>query len=858
MLTTLFSISFTSCIDTDVDPVVEAIYAAQADLIAAQTAVQNAEAALRQSEALYNEALAAVQNANATYTLEQVEELKIANAEAQVELEENQAELAITLAELLNELNEVGAIQAAKHALDYENYMATANSILKKKMNAEVNLAEAEYMINNGLYSDFAKTALEANVKQAALQVEWQQEYVNELLALIEDPTSMPAQVTAWKAKYAELDALKGEFKAQEVALQAQIDELIEGTDDDRQEFIDNYEDYMNQADTTWVGTDNWAYKIDQLEDENEAMEAAKEGYAAAINAAEEAITNGDMDGAQDLVDAAEGALGTVITTTIVANFPEVAATPNSTPIDPANTLYEKLWNANLVKYIADATFNYYDVSINGNGTTITGLYDDYQTAIANLANEQISYDGDIAGVTGAATIAQGNLTTATNNRITAFNYYEAKRAAFEANESGKTWFDETTPLGFTTAEVSAYPNTKIGDHSDDGLFTTSYASVTGWVEVGTAGSGDYEPTGLSLATFATMPSATGNVAYTGTVSQGASNPAPTDTYWVEVEGDDLSETNAELLEDAVALLGNEIEGEPTKDTTPLGTSDAYAVEYDAKITLAIAQNAVDNFGVALATAKAEYTRLKDIYENQVQLLADATSEKATADGNQTTADGNVTTAADGLGTETTTGPAIDPEVTLYDALYNAELALAKLKDCDVDCMDETIKANLHEISLYQPALDAVLVVLADMKDQYDAYMDVNIDGGGLDADLAAQVVALEYEMLQLKLEKDLIIAERDYVKQILHDINSTEDLDDIRWDVESYYQRTGAGSFQDSMEDLATAEEALAEFMAEAENADVYLAYLQALIDTLDQRYNNVLDLAAEQLRLMDLALGN
>ncbi|MFK5958985.1 MAG: hypothetical protein QM495_08975, partial [Lutibacter sp.] len=44
MLTTLFSISFTSCIDTNVDPAVEAIYAAQADLIAAQTAVQNAEA----------------------------------------------------------------------------------------------------------------------------------------------------------------------------------------------------------------------------------------------------------------------------------------------------------------------------------------------------------------------------------------------------------------------------------------------------------------------------------------------------------------------------------------------------------------------------------------------------------------------------------------------------------------------------------------------------------------------------------------------------------------------------------------------------------------------------------------------
>ena len=65
MLATLFSTSFTSCIDNEVSPLVEAIYAAQADLIAAQAAVQNAEAALRLAKATAEEAQAALYLAEA-------------------------------------------------------------------------------------------------------------------------------------------------------------------------------------------------------------------------------------------------------------------------------------------------------------------------------------------------------------------------------------------------------------------------------------------------------------------------------------------------------------------------------------------------------------------------------------------------------------------------------------------------------------------------------------------------------------------------------------------------------------------------------------------------------------------------
>ncbi|HSQ47980.1 MAG TPA: hypothetical protein VLM44_13795, partial [Lutibacter sp.] len=59
MMTTLFSVSFTSCIDNEVSPLVEAIYEAQADLIAAQASVQNAEAALLLAQANAVEAQAA-------------------------------------------------------------------------------------------------------------------------------------------------------------------------------------------------------------------------------------------------------------------------------------------------------------------------------------------------------------------------------------------------------------------------------------------------------------------------------------------------------------------------------------------------------------------------------------------------------------------------------------------------------------------------------------------------------------------------------------------------------------------------------------------------------------------------------
>jgi len=60
MITTLFSASFTSCIDNEVSPVVEAIYEAQADLIAAQSAVQNAQASFISAQADNEQAQAAL------------------------------------------------------------------------------------------------------------------------------------------------------------------------------------------------------------------------------------------------------------------------------------------------------------------------------------------------------------------------------------------------------------------------------------------------------------------------------------------------------------------------------------------------------------------------------------------------------------------------------------------------------------------------------------------------------------------------------------------------------------------------------------------------------------------------------
>jgi len=117
MMTTLFSVSFTSCIDNEVSPLVEAIYEAQADLIAAQAGVQNAEAALLLAQANAVQAQAAAQaQANASLTTGQLAVLManaaFTNAQAALIMAQANSLASMTAAQVLNLIAEAGLTDA--------------------------------------------------------------------------------------------------------------------------------------------------------------------------------------------------------------------------------------------------------------------------------------------------------------------------------------------------------------------------------------------------------------------------------------------------------------------------------------------------------------------------------------------------------------------------------------------------------------------------------------------------------------------------------------------------------------------------------------------------------------------------
>lgn len=937
MLLTIITTSFTSCIDNEVSPIVEEIYENQADLLAAQAGVLDAEAILLTAEAEYQLGLAAYQQAlaegevaDATYRLEQVETLIISNAEAQLDLEESQAKLNIKLAELINELNEVGAIQAVSHALSYRTYINVADGLLNSKYDAEVNLAEAQYEVDFGLYSDFAKTALEADVKQAALQVEWQQVYVDELLALIADPNSLAAQVTAWEAREDELNAMADLLDAKDEVLQETMQNLIDGwdgEDDIRDDFINEYERQV--ADSL-----SWSNLIKVQQDIIDAALLAVGTYDADLLAAE-----GDVTAAETAAETAETALGMEDANenaVVHANYYTVDADGDAIAIGgvkyttPAN-LQEVLVNAQID--LADATdaHSTYETDL----AALTASYNEAATALeaAQAAFDGNTYASDLAD-------AQSDLTDAQTSYGVAEQAYTDAQVAFAAAPTGSVTADGVDV--HANGQIS-YDDIDLGEtgiHSD--LAGDTYMRVNTWKET-TIGSGLYVPASFyptkynasDLAVHITTIKADAvnaenvNITVDGDIwvweatgagamvmNNGAGALVTADDHaltageaidadnddravFVNVELDDSSISNLFTFNVATNELGKDdfsgrvlnidapnyaspnhlvlVDTNASYDNTPdsdgesTGNMDeltAEAVLWNAKLDVAIAQDAFDTGDDALVAAQDAFAYQKELFEIGVAELAILKTAKTNATTADTDAKKDVDDAWVALGATFTTGVAgnalkvkatVAPtnSLNLNEVLFNAEVTLADLELCDEACLTASIPAAEHAIGLIQPKLDVALAIIADMQAQYDIYM-VTFINGGLDADLQAEYNTLAHERFLLGAEIDAIDAELDYLDEVLDDIDNNDNLNDLRWDVEQFYTNSGAGSFADSMEDLATAEEALATFNAEAQNSDVYLAYLQALIDTLDQRYNNALDLAAEQLRLMNLALGN
>ncbi|PKP11249.1 MAG: hypothetical protein CVU08_12425 [Bacteroidetes bacterium HGW-Bacteroidetes-3] len=880
MMVTLFSVSFTSCIDNEVSPVVEAIYGAQADLLAAQAGVQNAEAAYLLAQANAENANAAWRNAQAAqvaaYTAgivegnayealrhEQYLLQLVASTNAQVAAAENamalaQVQFEVNMAAAIAAMEAAGAQLAVGYAFDYRWAMEAANSILSQKLSAENSLAQAMLLQTGGVSYAYWLAQLQNNVTTAMADKVNLENAIADLQAYMADPTTTEAIISGLKeqnlAYQDAIDAKEIEIAEQNIKIQAILNEG--GV---RNTFVDRFEvaeSDLNDATAEKTDREGW---ISDAQDDIDGWQLALDDYPAAIAAAELAVTNAEtaQTAAQTAVDDAIDAIGVEI-------LP--AAMAGDDAIDPAVTLYEILWNADLA--VADAQTAKDDLQLE-----LDALYPSYQAAIDALALAQSNYDAGIDAIELAVTDAQTALDDANDAWTDANNYYLLKKGIFEDKPAGLTWFDQTTPLGgFVAESFPAFPNTRIGLHTD--AIATSYAYVTGWVE---APLGTWTATTISAGMVTAIPGTA--FTYTGPeLSATMPSVSAATGFYVELEADDLSETNADLLDDAVAKLGNDIAVDPVLGDSALLTTDAYSVVWNAQLALLEAQDVLANFGTAKDDAYAVYIYQKGLYENQVDLMNAAQTVLDDAEAAQTAAQDDIDDAEAALGTIVMPAPlagddAIDPAETLYEVLWNADLAvldaeaaLDALEVCDDVCLQGNIDQAIldiaawnTEIALIQPLIDSYQAILDDLQVEYDAYLAneallATTPGDPGYADLQAQIIA-EYQVLWvLQQEKTAIENASDLNDDLIDAYGwATDDLADLAVVLSGLQS-----DLADAMHNIELVQQALASGQVQANAAAAQITYWQAIVATLGQRHANALAIAAKYKALMDAALAS
>jgi hypothetical protein len=847
MMTTLFSVSFTSCIDNEVSPVVEAIYEAQADLIAAQTAVQNAEASLlaaqaqaEQAQAAYLEAQAQVALANAASidagTANQLEQtaynalvheqqllLLVAQTTTNVAAQENAAAIAqanfdIQMANLMAQLEAAGAQLATQYAYAYASAMNTANTILDDKLEAEAELAAANLFQtldsdDNTVSTAYYLAQMAGNVTIAQANKVSIEAAIADMEAYIANPSTPEAMVSGLKATKADLEA---QLATLAVTMQEQenIIAALLNQNDAQDELLTQYDSTLEDLEAAQADKEELDGWIEAANANIALWETQLANYPAALAAAELAAETAAtaVEDAQTAVDNAMEALGEEVLPAAMAGDDALVAV----------TLYEELWNAQLAK--ADA-----DLALSDLQTELLGLNVSYQDAIQELADQTAAYELGLPGVEALRDDAQTLLDDANTALDDAQADYDAKKAAFEADPTGFVW------LGGT--------NGAVGLHADATTATDSYRNYDN-----TAGT----MSALSLTDNGGTDE-TGN--YTTYAAYAADAPTLGYDSFYNVGGDDVADgTKADRLETAADVL-----------------TDAIALVAAKEQALADAQEVVDNFGADLALAEAAYLHQKDIYENQVALVEAAELDVTNADTDVADAQEAVDNAVDALGTEILPAAeagddAIDNAETLYELLWNAELASLNADEvvADLEAADEaSIQANIDDandsiaiwneaLAVTVPLIAAYQAVLDSLQAEYDAY-DANTGySSTYYADLHAQLIAA----WQVQWELDQQEAALNNEVELVDDLIAAYAADDLE---------TLAGELAGLQDDLAdatlaieVAEQALASAQADA-NADVaYIAYLEAKIATLTARHANALAIAAKYKALMDAALAS
>jgi hypothetical protein len=369
---------------------------------------------------------------------------------------------------------------------------------------------------------------------------------------------------------------------------------------------------------------------------------------------------------------------------------------------------------------------------------------------------------------------------------------------------------------------------------------------------------------------------------------------------FVNVELDDTSVSNLYTFNVATNMLGKDdfsgrtfdidaptyaspnylvlTDANASYDTTPnangesTGDQDvltAYAVLWNAKLAEKVAQDAFDTGDDALIAAQEAFDYQKELFEQGVANLAALKDTMDAADEAEDDAYEAVNDAWDELGADLAEGVAGDTKITvstltLNEVLFNAEVTLADLEACDEDCLQETIDNAQHQIDLIQPSLDFVNAKIAEMQDQYDLYMETYVPGAStsyanLDADLKVKYDTLMHEAFVLQQELDALDAELDYINDMISNTSGIDNLSEVSLEIElTILYNNSQGSYNDALADLKTAEEALAKHKADMADDATYIQYLQAKVDTLQQRYENTAALAAKYLALMNAAIAS
>jgi hypothetical protein len=662
MLTALFSVTFTSCIDNEVSPLVEAIYEAQADLIAAQKNVQNAEAALLLAQAQQIEANAAytasltagveIENAYATLENEQLLRELIADtdllvAEAQADLALAQAQFDIHMAELMAELAEAGAVEAAAYAAKYAIHVGNVNTLTSTLIGKKADLALKELMLTGGVPNvswEFYLAGLNA-----------------ELASLEGDLAANLAEIEAYQEAMDNPTAVE----AQRADLEAQIAALED---------------------------ENTGLAVDIAEAENVRLAAAAE-----LTAAGTWITN-VYDPAKLLLTSAEASKEALVEANVIlledigdleddlANYAaDLAALELA--VSDAQTAYD---DAVAAEAIAETNSDDADdlelaklAALNQIQTDIALLYTNYQDAIDLLA----SLEAGEAPLLATKAAADAALLAAQAAQVTAQAEYDLRKTNFEANPAGITWLD-----GADTAPMFETP--LVGNHDD--ALPTSYVEVLTWDNNGVD---DNTPATWQIVTSATYPADGGGqtyVVYSGAITDAQAVDANYHVF-LEVEADDTSDTNANLLNLEVIDL-----------------DAAKAVTASAQADVDAAQGALNTYAEDLLAAQEDYLYKKGLYEDGVAIEAAAQAEyDAAADAAIAAQD--IEDAAEALVISTDADlTAAEAALTTFEATTEEDIQLA------IDTKQATVDTNLLLIAEYDILITKYQAYLDALEAQYD------------------------------------------------------------------------------------------------------------------------------------------